>query len=329
MPTQPRPKNKMNEDKSTLYNTEQTASINQSQIKRFYYDNELHCCDKKVSVCNNLKQLMCSGMDQQNSVDLMDNFLHLLEFHTSNEEFELIYDELGGFCDLKTCNMFSINHRNRFDDDFKQSGFNSIMQEKVFEEIQSKIHCFYRHSFDIGYRLNGKEMLQISENNDLKDNNETDMHTLLLNKKLSQFSQIIFAKKQNVKAKSNINLHERILNRSDPFKVDSKQTENANIYSFGQGFSYKYYREHGLGEIVCPKYSTFKEESTSNKVCLISMEQFNAEYKKALLHYNSVFRKKEYPFIGLINILALMIYCNYDVLQSKFSETYRDNIDEH
>eukprot|EP01084_Bolivina_argentea_P180769 312300_1 len=77
------------------------------------------------------------------------------------------------------------------------------------------------------------------------------------------------------------------------------QDTTEKMYSLGTWFEYGYDNEHNFGHcgesvIVSSKYSTLKEELTSNIISNIEVQQFNHEYKKAQLHWNSIYCKEKY-----------------------------------
>eukprot|EP01084_Bolivina_argentea_P224274 379292_1 len=129
-------------------------------------------------------------------------------------------------------------------------------------------------------------------------------------------------------------------------------------YSYGYRYFYWKYYEYDNSVIdpvsctYCPanhgytlkdwyvynKYETFKIELTSNKLCFIEMTQWNLLYKKAKDYSQTEFvstiycardaTAKYYEMkykdnIGLHHLIAILIYCNYDTLQTVFSKTYR------
>eukprot|EP01083_Nonionella_stella_P118360 353315_1 len=78
----------------------------------------------------------------------------------------------------------------------------------------------------------------------------------------------------------------------------------------------------------------------TNRLSRLNIQQFDSEYKKALIHFNSQYCKqhvKPYYYenywheielcddytLSVEHILALMVYCNYTHLQCEFSKTYR------
>eukprot|EP01084_Bolivina_argentea_P167316 290404_1 len=107
---------------------------------------------------------------------LLNDFIYLLTHHAmSDEKFEYMYNIFGGPCDIKKCKIFRRNYtrRNKHSNQLLIYGFckhfdisNEIMlliinyyfnSNTYKHEILDKIHCFFRHSYDIGYRVTAKD----------------------------------------------------------------------------------------------------------------------------------------------------------------------------
>lgn len=106
-------------------------------------------------------------------------------------------------------------------------------------------------------------------------------------------------------------------------------------FNVGHEFRYEYSEEMYTEDSVCvsPKFTSLKEELTSNDIYRINMGQFNNECIKARLHYDSEYRKKaittnsldkQWRFL-MQHVIVLQIYCNFTDLQYAFSKTYREN----
>eukprot|EP01084_Bolivina_argentea_P021961 40798_1 len=96
-------------------------------------------------------------------VILVDDFQHLLFKH--DDQFEDIYNYLinekvlSNKCNKDRCQILQRNYRNRFECSMNDkicvmlfNGNNNI-EERVIHQVIDKIHCYYLHSFDCGYRL--------------------------------------------------------------------------------------------------------------------------------------------------------------------------------
>eukprot|EP01084_Bolivina_argentea_P267082 453270_1 len=81
---------------------------------------------------------------------ILNNFIHLLQTHDTNSNFESIANTFG-FCDIMNCKIFVRNYRIRQTNEL-------ITDENhdkyiVYKQILDKIHCFYCHCFDIGNKI--------------------------------------------------------------------------------------------------------------------------------------------------------------------------------
>eukprot|EP01084_Bolivina_argentea_P138368 243612_1 len=170
--------------------------------------------------------------------------------------------------------------------------------------------------------------------------------------------------------------------RSDRFCTKQNKSNNVSVknkeYSFGFVFDYPYnedsieeneddgyhnsyclesetlfgthdeeqwqWERYYIGNIT-PKYNNLKQEMISNHVDTITIVQFQIEYQKSEIHYNSVHcvnnirndplfwpnnystKNTHYYYrrrnLTIQDILSVMLYCNFTVLQYEFSKTYR------
>eukprot|EP01084_Bolivina_argentea_P010941 20428_1 len=120
-----------------------------------------------------------------NIVGVLNHFLYLVnQFSDVDDNFEYIYNYLGGQCIINQCQIVkriyinrNIIHNEAADEDIKDIARTQIMD---------KIHCFYIHSFDMGNRLNLEENLIADHTeHDKKNNLDEDEYSLnVLNKKI-------------------------------------------------------------------------------------------------------------------------------------------------
>eukprot|EP01083_Nonionella_stella_P124176 374819_1 len=109
-------------------------------------------------------------------------------------------------------------------------------------------------------------------------------------------------------------------------------------YHLGFRFVYKdhqlgYHGAHQQKNVIYvhPKYRHLQEELLQNEICTISKEQFNNEATKAQLQYDTNYFKKIQSERMLSqhasqrHLLSLQLYCNYTIIQSRFSRTYREH----
>ena len=281
-----------------------------------------------VSTCNHFIKFVCllnetnnNSKKNLNILEILNDFLHLIAYHNTDDEFEFISNKLE-FCDINKCAKFMRNQRDR-----------NKTNCSLIESIIDKIHCYYSHSFDIGYRLNSVEKREIFKK-DVDD--QKDEIDIFQNNKLKQLNEIINKKHpSNMQRKERNNRKYNQLNKENYIQninmsETNKNNKNNDIYSFGFMFKYNYKGEvNKYGIPIKPKFSSLKEELINNTISKLTINQFDNEYKKAQIHFASDFRKKHYvryyEFIFSVeHLLSLMVYCNYDVLQFDFSKTYRD-----
>eukprot|EP01084_Bolivina_argentea_P300163 517488_1 len=252
--------------------------------------------------------------DTVNINEVLDDFLYVMKNYNDDDQYEYIHTQLGGFCQLDQCKYF----RRRYSDKQTQS-----MDYTVTHQIIDKIHCFYRHSFDTGYRLNCRERLiiaNIQDDDEIKVNHIDEFNHSLVNKTFLTASEILSSK---IHQYNNMHgLNERIGLKYYGLCSDNTQ-EASNMYRFGQHF------EYGDANItftrmkrVSQKYSTLKNELLNNLISTLTAEQFNQEYEKAQIHIDSYYRKMYHAEICINSLFSLMVYCNYSELSKKFSETY-------
>eukprot|EP01084_Bolivina_argentea_P296684 511000_1 len=282
-----------------------------------------------VSICKHAEELInemtnypqsAIGIRKQCSTELiLNNFLHCIEFHDGNDEFEYIYTSLGN-CAINCCESIKRNYRDRGNEN------NDIVVENkltTYEQVLDKIHCYYYHCYEHGHRLTKDERYMINSV-EIDIENTVDY---TLNKQIVLTNQIIKDKIKKLNLKSRIN--------SSKFMPSINNTEHneQKIFSFGSVFCYdKGGQEPRTQNItddnfigyVEPAYSQLKQELTQNAISSLNIAQYRTELQKAVAHQESYYYKKYYyKRLPRSNILAILIYCNYDTFQREFSKTYR------
>eukprot|EP01084_Bolivina_argentea_P068476 124649_1 len=319
------------------------CALNDCVNFKHLYNKMKHYCTL-INHNNDMKNIF--DIDNNNLVSTLNDFLHVLQIHNStDEEYQTVTNKLG-FCDINTCQIIQRNYRNR--NKFKTNNkartilyrINNDKIDNIFSEndiwryqIFDKIHCFYYHSVDIGNRLSIKDKANI---NIMTQNMINDS---LINNKIIKMNELLSNKQKNCKYSDG--LKRRYVKFNQLFKNENEQkqdqkdnimeTKSDEIYSFGSEFLYGYNDEIGTsnGIPIKPKYHSLKQELTTNDISILSIDQFNNEKRKAQIHFDSNYRKQNYKQMKVYNILSLMIYCNFDVLQFEFSKTYRENINQH
>eukprot|EP01084_Bolivina_argentea_P300225 517611_1 len=277
-----------------------------------------------VSNCSHLLRLIkfmneyseCKH-DDINIYDILNDHLHVMMHHDSNEEFEYVYNKLI-HCDITKCSGFkrrSYRHRNmhlntdndnnELDDEKRNK---EDTKDVVYTQIIDNIHCYYNHCFDIGNKLLLKEQMMLNQSDDVHNGEDQLFSEIILNEKLVKMNQILSSKRemyQTIYDKSNrsnkynqlcVNKHKQ---SPDNIKAETVKSNN-KLYSFGFVFYYgtqwrHVHHDKSSGESVKAKYSSLKDELITNNICALSIEQFTAEYQKCLIHYGSEYCKQTFP----------------------------------
>eukprot|EP01084_Bolivina_argentea_P203239 347155_1 len=311
-------------------------------IKRF------NTCNGSIETCGYFKQLVLqyqlygvhdeSLSTQQNGTtigDLINNFHHLIENHDKNDkEFQYIYNALGNACKINTCKPFQRYYCRQFDD-YPNIFANTDRKLALLRQILDQIHCHYTHQYDVGLRF----MPETIDNNDEKHEYTTQHHQYNIHKPQ--------------KFASHFNTTHTSTNNNE--KID----EYTKIYSYSYSFNYWdnckdctdiSYNDLTYDDLYVAnkyKFSNLKEElfnhekdfrlGTINVWFGYSHEYIqtpaakmlsakSAKYWTATSHFPdhpSKYGYDENKCITQQNMTTIVIYCNEDIFQANFSETYR------
>eukprot|EP01084_Bolivina_argentea_P111073 198285_1 len=257
------------------------------------------------------KTLTANTNDECDPLIILNDFIYLLLHHNSDEEFYYLYHVLGDGCDANECQRF----KRRYGDKHQ------CINTELITDILDKVHCFYAHTFDIGYRVKNANRSCVNQPN------SQEIFDILKDETIVKLTQALRIKNNLCKAgQSKV----RISNKYNTMPEDIES--NDEHYCFGVSFCYEQFNyDHDTNIMhVFPKFQSLKEECIQNDICVLSVEQFNNENDKAMLHFNSDYRKEEYRLISIEHILSLMMYSNFDHLQYEFSKTYRKSYaDKH
>eukprot|EP01084_Bolivina_argentea_P127886 226122_1 len=260
-------------------------------------------CKKIDSICKLMKQhnennsdiskFMCNNGYSVHSI--LNDFNHLLSFHDSDEEYNNIYQSLhndnNACCQYTNCRIFSrhysrrMKNRQRID----QQKQNDLSPTRILD----KIHSFYYHSYDTLFRRN------FSLHEDTRDAGYIHMF-----------------KSNNVETFQ----HNKFISNWK----DMKLTGKTNIFSFGKRFEYE---DQNNEWFVKAKFKSLKDELVNNKMCSISIDIYNEEYDKCLEYmktdYVKTMQNRNKQQLLSSYILSLLVYCNCDEYQTKWSESFR------
>ena len=131
------------------------------------------CDSKNVKNCPYLRSLLPaikSSMETDQEADLLEDindFIHLLMNHDDDDSFSWIYDQLD-LCKISKC----LSHR-RNTDKIESLTLNTNSDELPYYQVMDRIHCYYLHTFDIGYKIIRYEAHQILNNPQEIKSNDT------------------------------------------------------------------------------------------------------------------------------------------------------------
>eukprot|EP01084_Bolivina_argentea_P105623 189158_1 len=310
--------------------------------------NELCNCEQLKNLKDVFRQYNDSfGIDiaKINISSILNDFLYIMYQLQATDEFEYVYNQMGGYCDCNECDAFTRNYRHRNEQQqYKYQCLNDI----VICQIMDKIHCYFSHCFDLGYKLTEADITMVNEDQKKDHTNDDFESQFWISNKIKNIYSFLWNKRAKCSNISQINCRLKSkFNQICTQHTYVTTNKDDGKYSFGFKFAYGYDDEIETTNIieenndaytaqktdhihVKQKYSSLKVELTDNCISKLVMEQFIIEYKKCNIHYGSRHRKKNYPNIFIENLLSIMIYCNYDQLQYHFSKTYRtDHGNQH
>ena len=241
---------------------------------------------------------------------LLNSYHHILQYHLSdnndlNKELKMIFNEIMRSehelnCDIKTCKIYlrhnNIERKNEINEINEKNDNSDI---KIYINLFDTIHCFFIHSIDIGYFDNDKEFPVIHPK-------------LTLKRKYLE----------EIKGSQRMNN-----NKFNTMNYDFKK----NKINFGNCFDYLYNKNDN--NYIAKKYLSLKIEILKNKIYSIDIIHFNLAFKKSMFLINksnyikSIKSKINNDNINIENILALILYIDYDILCYHFRMTfYNDSI---
>eukprot|EP01084_Bolivina_argentea_P218709 371088_1 len=271
-------------------------------------------------------------MNSSNIFQQLNDYLHLINQHYQDQQTEFILKQLG-HCDITTCKIFRRNNRNRNEIKDSIDDINDI----VYCQLMDKMHCHFQHCYDTGNKLTIKDKMIIYDECKMnterhsKPNNEGSCDKYFWNKSMLKVSQILSSKQQMYLTISDDVSGRRIKKYNQLTISTSEQKETTKYYSFGYSIQYGYDGEAGISADsikVTAKYSSLKQELTTNNISVLTRAQYDTEYTKAQIYFKSYFRKSNTDWNSMLlqHVLSVMVYCNYTELQYQFSKTYREDL---
>eukprot|EP01084_Bolivina_argentea_P200250 342453_1 len=308
-------------------------------------DNKVDHNEKVKRLINYLKLYHTNAekleMTDRNLTQILSDFSYMITYAKTLDED--IYNQLGE-CDFKKCRMFKRNYRHRnIKDLYNKSYSSNDLNEIVFMQCMDKIHCYYMHSYDTGFKLTANDKFKFDEITRLCKSvpmlTLNEINDIMIRKKTAEILSYRCAKSKPFMGNAN-----RIASR---YITNDQQISRDKMLSVGHVYKYTgtkpstFWKDYGgayLGP-VAPKHNSLKNELLFHPDVRLTMQQFQSELKKAKIHYASAyyrnFRKTvtKDTFIQtsyesteqfeLSLLLSLLIYCNFDMLQNIFRKTYR------
>merc|ERR1712228_245912 len=119
----------------------------------------------------------------------LNDFFHCLSEHDNDEDFEYIFNNLIAAncqeCNANSCLMMKRNYRNRTtmsnEDNVRKREdiyfeFIANSKEVNAEQLFDKIHCYFYHQYDIGFRLNADLKKSLFDAYEFLANEEEQKH---------------------------------------------------------------------------------------------------------------------------------------------------------
>eukprot|EP01084_Bolivina_argentea_P108376 193694_1 len=346
-------------------NNTKKASKNDS-IHLLNMDDSKECkCDSSIcpslQVISNILKKYDTFLNEDNQTDiltkvtcinLVNDFNHLLSYHAQQfEDFyrtlnQTIYGKKG--CNMLYCKSLVRHQRNR-----EQISDNKDLPTiySAEQQLLDRIHCYYLHSFDTGYKLTNQEKHDVLNNTNSK-NTTTEHQKITFN-----LRKLIRLKRRSYQ---NVVGLKRLVAQNNKFTTEEKSSA-VTEYSYGWRFFYwDYYKDNNatcdevmpratmgvdanngfkLGDwYINKKHESLKDELLKNEICTIDNNQWNNLIEKGEIHLQTDKAKKMHctqqifekcygiycnQQIGLNHLAAMMLHCNYDTLQNRFGETFR------
>eukprot|EP01084_Bolivina_argentea_P207850 354546_1 len=340
-----------------------TASVKSEKYPGFMLNDVCH----DIGECLHAKRFCTMNRESKPHIDeeylrsLVDDYMHLIHYHSTDEDFEWIFKK------LKPCNIVECQkiRRNQRDTDRIENDVCLNTVNMMYQNIYDKIHCHFCHCYDVGHRLSSEDKILVENSIKKETKNAVEkqagngsVETHLINNMLSKTEQILRPRHKSYRA-IYYEVNRKSAKKYQNFELYVKDKKlswnNFGVYGFGCLFDYGDEKENNPTHIsVSPTYANLKEELTSNSISKVNIQQFNNEYRKAGVYFASQYCKQRFrptktlhsisfrtqpleynyrntnDYMSKENIVSMMMYCNYTTLQYEFSKTYRiDNGKNH
>eukprot|EP01084_Bolivina_argentea_P305925 528537_1 len=129
------------------------------------HNKNIHKCYHLNQLIQIMQEYMTKGWSEENTRDIthiLDHYFHLIHYHGSTDaDFEVVFNQLGGICHASKCKSFSRNYRDRaggYKEYEVYDGYEMLVDDNesktiIIQQLLDKIHCYYSHCFDIGHKM--------------------------------------------------------------------------------------------------------------------------------------------------------------------------------
>eukprot|EP01083_Nonionella_stella_P127604 386487_1 len=228
------------------------------------------CFVENAKQCKYVNSLIDSSRNYEENANMskiLNAFHHSMYCHDIND-FEYIYESIGGQCELNQCDALRRQNRSRNEEnenDFKHRN-----------DFYDTIHCHYRHQHDL-FRLTTTERQDVED--EKEEGGRIRKLKRILNQKKERFRNEIASKR---------------FDENNKFATDLGQMHQAmSSYSYSYRFHYWTDNDTGLPlsldndtgysskELyVGPRYDTLKTELLYNPIATLSLFRWNNYMKK-------------------------------------------------
>eukprot|EP01084_Bolivina_argentea_P083345 150901_1 len=300
------------------------------------------------------KEREIGDIEVENSVivSTLDSFHHFLNYHNrENTVFYSVYKLFDGDnCDAFNCKEVERRFRKKINEN------NENIKKCIFMEVLETIHCHIMHSYETGHRLTEKELIHIQNIDDQKQTELNQLNIIRLKQILNDKHEVLI-KELKIKNEPYRQRQNKFNTNLNQMKIENDNKQIIAKYSYSYLFFYKETAKHSTQQryngrdcdlYIPPKYDTFKEELTSNPICSISINVWNGCIQRAECLIKTENAKQtcantqkhetrmqyglDHPIhfgfldglpITINHLISLDAYCRFDILQNKFSATFR------
>ena len=271
-------------------------------------------CDKgiKCKIINVVIDLLYDYNDNKldenelntNPEKIINHFNHLLMYHDNDQQFEFIYKQLNKqqhqqqHINHLECEMFKRHNRRRQ----VITNRNRNTEEEIYEKKET-------------------EFCDEEDQNQDKDEEENMKKELLID--ILDRIHSFYYHSYDIKSEET-----EIISKYQSDLEWNNMINDNNIYSFGYRFDYGEEQNIENELRVNQKYKNIKDEVLNNDIYKIRLRVYYEEKHKCKLKINTeIFKiiqnRNTSKNILFQHILSLLLYCNCDTFQNKWSSTYR------